>query len=226
MGTDCCNYKTNKDDLEKEIKKDIKITDFETKITKYDESEKSFIFKNSFRSANEFIFFEIKESPYEDYSKSLFSRLNDIRIHPLFFYSTSKKNKLNELLEKVINKQVKCNKLNWSSLKIKKIYKIMHNESINIKEKISQIENYFNKERKVFIYYAIGELDIYDDCLWNLLYNFPNESEKILTENYSSCVIYTENLTKEHYDNLANLKDYNNIKHNNSPLISFFFFFQ
>ena len=34
MGTDCCNYKTNKDDLEKEIKKDIKITDFETKITK------------------------------------------------------------------------------------------------------------------------------------------------------------------------------------------------
>ena len=91
MGTDCCNYKTNKDDLEKEIKKDIKITDFETKITKYDESEKSFIFKNSFRSANEFIFFEIKESPYEDYSKSLFSRLNDIRNHPLFFYSTSKK---------------------------------------------------------------------------------------------------------------------------------------
>lgn len=102
----------------------------------------------------------------------------------------------------------------------------MHNESIKINEKISQIENYFNKERKVFIYYAIGELDIYDDCLWNLLYNFPNESEKILTENFSSCVIYTENLTNEHYDNLSNLKDNNNQKYNNALLISFFFFFQ
>ena len=38
MGTDCCNNKSNKEDFEKEIKKDIKITDYETKITKYDES--------------------------------------------------------------------------------------------------------------------------------------------------------------------------------------------
>ena len=45
MATDCCNNKSNKEDFEKEIKKDIKITDYETKITKYDESEKSFIFK-------------------------------------------------------------------------------------------------------------------------------------------------------------------------------------
>ena len=68
----------------------------------------------------------MKESPYEDRSKSLFSGLNDIRNHPLFFYSTSKKDKLKELMGKIINKQIKYNKLNWLSLKIKKIYKIMH----------------------------------------------------------------------------------------------------
>ncbi len=228
MGSDCCNNKTNKEDFEKEIKKDIKITDYETKITKYDESEKSFIFKNSFRSANEQIFFEIKDSPYEDYSKSVFSRLNEIRCHPLYFHSNSRKYKLTNLIEKVIKNQLTYTKLTWSILKTKVIYRIMHNEKMTINNKLSQLEKLFNKENKTYIYYSIGFIDSIDNCLWNLFSNFTNESYFILTENYTLCSIYTENLKNEHFLNLNNLKNYttNYNKNNYEPFITFLFLFQ
>ena len=230
MGIDCCKIKSNKEELENEIRKDLKISDFETKVTKIEESERSYIFKNSFRSANEQIFFEIKDSPYEDYSKSVFSRLNEIRCHPLYFHSISRKYKLSNLIEKVIKNQLIYNKLNWSSLKSKIIYKIMHNENLKINDKLSQLEKIFNKENKTFIYYSIGYIDFIDDCLWNLFSNFTNESYFILTENYSFCSIYTENYKNEHFVNLTNLKDYSNVRNYNNtnyePLITFFFFFQ
>ena len=124
MGIDCCKIKSNKEELENEIRKDLKISDFETKVTKIEESERSYIFKNSFRSANEQIFFEIKDSPYEDYSKSVFSRLNEIRCHPLYFHSNSRKYKLTNLIEKVIKNQLTYTKLTWSILKTKVIYRM------------------------------------------------------------------------------------------------------
>ena len=89
MGVDCCKINSNKEEIENEIKKDFKISDFETKVTKIDESEKSYVVKNSFRSANEQIFFEIKESPYEDYSKSVFSFLFFFFFFFFFFFSIS-----------------------------------------------------------------------------------------------------------------------------------------
>ncbi len=231
MGIDCCKIKSNKEELENEIRKDLKISDFETKVTKIEESERSYIFKNSFRSANEQIFFEIKDSPYEDYSKSVFSRLNEIRCHPLYFHSNSRKYKLTNLIEKVIKNQLTYTKLTWSILKTKVIYRIMHNEKMTINNKLSQLEKLFNKENKTYIYYSIGFIDSIDNCLWNLFSNFTNESYFILTENYTLCSIYTENLKNEHFVNLKNLKDYTNnfTNYNNTnyePLITFFFFFQ
>ena len=231
MGIDCCKIKSNKEELENEIRKDLKISDFETKVTKIEESERSYIFKNSFRSANEQIFFEIKDSPYEDYSKSVFSRLNEIRCHPLYFHSNSRKYKLTNLIEKVIKNQLTYTKLTWSILKTKVIYRIMHNEKMTINNKLSQLEKLFNKENKTYIYYSIGFIDSIDNCLWNLFSNFTNESYFILTENYTLCSIYTENLKNEHFVNLKNLKDYtkNFTNYNNTnyePLITFFFFFQ
>ena len=230
MGIDCCKIKSNKEELENEIRKDLKISDFETKVTKIEESERSYIFKNSFRSANEQIFFEIKDSPYEDYSKSVFSRLNEIRCHPLYFHSNSRKYKLTNLIEKVIKNQLTYTKLTWSILKTKVIYRIMHNEKMTINNKLSQLEKLFNKENKTYIYYSIGFIDSIDNCLWNLFSNFTNESYFILTENYTLCSIYTENLKNEHFVNLKNLKDYTNnfTNYNNTnyePLITFFFFF-
>ena len=230
MGIDCCKIKSNKEELENEIRKDLKISDFETKVTKIEESERSYIFKNSFRSANEQIFFEIKDSPYEDYSKSVFSRLNEIRCHPLYFHSNSRKYKLTNLIEKVIKNQLTYTKLTWSILKTKVIYRIMHNEKMTINNKLSQLEKLFNKENKTYIYYSIGFIDSIDNCLWNLFSNFTNESYFILTENYTLCSIYTENLKNEHFVNLKNLKDYSNVRNYNNtnyePLITFFFFFQ
>ena len=231
MGIDCCKIKSNKEELENEIRKDLKISDFETKVTKIEESERSYIFKNSFRSANEQIFFEIKDSPYEDYSKSVFSRLNEIRCHPLYFHSNSRKYKLTNLIEKVIKNQLTYTKLTWSILKTKVIYRIMHNEKMTINNKLSQLEKLFNKENKTYIYYSIGFIDSIDNCLWNLFSNFTNESYFILTENYTLCSIYTENLKNEHFVNLKNLKDYTNnfTNYNNTnyePLITFFFFFK
>jgi hypothetical protein len=228
MGADCCNMKTNQEENDNEIKKDLKISDFETKVTRIEESEKSYLFKNSFRSANEQLFFEIKESPYEDYSKSIFSRLNEIRSHPLYFYSYAKKNNLSELIEKLIKNQLTNYKLNWSSLKSKVIYKIMHNENMKINEKINNLELCFNRENKTFIYYSIGEIENIDICIWNLLKYFPEDNYKILTQDYTNCSIYTENLIEEHFIYLNKLKDFNinNYNHNNELLITFFFFFQ
>ena len=228
MGADCCNMKTNQEENDNEIKKDLKISDFETKVTRIEESEKSYLFKNSFRSANEQLFFEIKESPYEDYSKSIFSRLNEIRSHPLYFYSYAKKNNLSELIEKLIKNQLTNYKLNWSSLKSKVIYKIMHNENMKINEKINNLELCFNRENKTFIYYSIGEIENIDICIWNLLKYFPEDNYKILTQDYTNCSIYTENLIEDHFIYLNKLKDFNinNYNHNNELLITFFFFFQ
>lgn len=228
MGADCCNMKTNQEENDNEIKKDLKISDFETKVTRIEESEKSYLFKNSFRSANEQLFFEIKESPYEDYSKSIFSRLNEIRSHPLYFYSYAKKNNLSELIEKLIKNQLTNYKLNWSSLKSKVIYKIMHNENMKINEKINNLELYFNRENKTFIYYSIGEIENIDVCIWNLLKYFPEDNYKILTQDYTNCSIYTEKLIEDHFIYLNKLKDFNinNYNHNNELLITFFFFFQ
>ena len=228
MGVDCCKIKTFKEEVDNEIRKDLKISDFETKVTKVDENEKSYIFKNSFRSANEQIFFEIKDSPYEDYSKSVFSRLNEIRCHPLYFHSNARKYKLTNLIEKIIQNQLTYTKLNWSILKTKIIYKIMHNENMKINNKLLELEKLFNKENKTYIYYSIGTIDSIDDCLWNLFLNFTNDSYFILTENFSLCSIYTENLKDEHFLNLNNLKNYTTSynKNNYEPLITFFFFFQ
>ena len=104
----------------------------------------------------------------------------------------------------------------------------MHNENMKINNKLLELEKLFNKENKTYIYYSIGFIDSIDNCLWNLFSNFTNESYFILTENYTLCSIYTENLKNEHFLNLNNLKNYttNYNKNNYEPLITFLFFFQ
>lgn len=67
MGT-CCNNRTIREDLMDEIRRDARISDYETKAN--DE-----IFK-SLASSKEKIVFEVRDNPLEDYSKAVFQKLN------------------------------------------------------------------------------------------------------------------------------------------------------
>ena len=83
----------------------------------------------------------------------------------------------------------------------------MHNENMKINEKINNLELYFNRENKTFIYYSIGEIENIDVCIWNLLKNFPEDNYKILTQDYTNCSIYTEHLIEDHFIYLNKLKE-------------------
>ena len=95
MGNECFSKKFIEEDYLYEIRKEKFFSEKETK------DEDSYLqTKISYKSNNEKIIFEIKESPFEDYSKTLFNKLNELRNNPLLFYSMAKKYKINYYLNK------------------------------------------------------------------------------------------------------------------------------
>ena len=213
MGNECFSKKFIEEDYLYEIRKEKFFSEKETK------DEDSYLqTKISYKSNNEKIIFEIKESPFEDYSKTLFNKLNELRNNPLLFYSMAKKYNLNDFFENIISE----NKVNyffkWNYHFSKIISEIMESENL-IENKFLEIKNYFNKTYNIYIYCSNGKVNLIDDCLFNLLLNYPNDKYQILTENFTYCIIYTENKNQQNFKN-------NNINENKKKLISYFFFFE
>ena len=81
----CCSNRPTRDDLMDEIRRDARISDYETK-------ENDDLFKSLTSSkSKEKIVFEVKDNPLEDYSKAVFQKLNEVRTNPITFYEESKK---------------------------------------------------------------------------------------------------------------------------------------
>jgi len=197
---------------------------------------------NGLNKSTDKIIFEIKENPLEDYSKTIFQRLNELRTTPENFYSNSKKFKLDNIIEKYMNNKLKPNLLSWSTKKINIINNIFTNNKYDLfYKKINEIKNLYETDFILDLFYSKGNINNIDNILFNVLKNYNEiDIEKFMNIDYNYCVIYSEiqeeNIEKIKKDdilqNIYNFKDVNNEekkenKNNNEEnIFSFFFFFK
>ena len=92
----CCSTHSTPDDLMDEIRRDAKISEYETKDN--DDLLKSL----TSPKLSEKIVFEVKDNVLENYSKDVFQQLNEIRTNPISFSQESKKEGTYNILRKWI----------------------------------------------------------------------------------------------------------------------------
>lgn len=208
MGNCCISLK---EDLYNEIRKDAKLYDFETK-----DNEDYYNLTSLSKEKNEQILFEIKDNPYEEYSKSIFLKFNEIRLNPsLFFKSNTQYNLQNEYEENALPSL-----LTWSTKKSRKIsdyFQNRHkpNENENTKSKyqnhtrtINEVKELFKTDFIITGYYSYGKLLNVNQILINLFSNTDQSTrKKIILNDYSYCVIYSDIYEK-------------------NTILSYFFFFK
>lgn len=176
---------------------------------------------------------DVIDLPFSEYSFALFEKFNSLRTEPLKFYAESNKYNLSKIIKELIEKRDKLSlKLTWSSKKERIISNIMMDNSFNnIKEKLEQIKNTFQKEFEINIYYARGTVNRIDDALWNVLVNLQKKNEdklkNILMKKIDYCVIFSinENDLKNDSNNNKETNESKIIDTKIVRVISFFFFF-
>ena len=119
----CCSNRPTRDDLMEEIRRDARISDYETK-----ENDDLFKSLTSTSKSKEKIVFEVRDNPLEDYSKSVFQQLNELRTNPISFYEESKKEGYVKIIEDLIGRQKHPNLFSWSTKKSRMISDFFQNK--------------------------------------------------------------------------------------------------
>ena len=212
----CCSNRPTRDDLKDEIRRDARISDYETK-------ENDDLFKSLTSSkSKEKIVFEVKDNPLEDYSKAVFQQLNEIRTNPITFYEESKIEGFSKIIEYLIGRQKHPHLFSWSTKKSRMISDFFQNTKNTFKstgQKIKEIQEKYESDFEIMTYNSKGVVSNPHRTIWNLIKNYNNEDDikKLLLDSYIYCVIYSE----------ANM-DYsgNLINNNGEEVTSYFFLFK
>lgn len=219
MGGCCSNTHWQTDYLE-ELRQDAKISEYETKDN--DDLFKSMVSPK----LDEKIVFQIKDDKYEQYSKELFKKINEVRVNPIVYYEKSKQNGLSLFIEQMIGVKQTMNLFSWSTKKGQFIHNYFHNPKNAFKsnlQKINDIKERYMNDFELFVIKVNGILEEPEVALWNL---FKENKEKtnimkqIFYENYVYCIIYTE----MEVDMLDKCNNENNA--NTNDVLSHLFFFK
>ena len=203
----CCSTHSTPDDLMDEIRRDAKISEYETKDN--DDLLKSL----TSPKLSEKIVFEVKDNVLENYSKDVFQQLNEIRTNPISFSQESKKEGTYKILRKLIESEKRPTLFSWSTKKSRSISDYFTNEKNVNKpsmQKLKEIKDRYESDFYISIYEAKGVITNPNKVIWNLFNKLQQkEIYKILFDTYAYCVIYSECS-----------------KNNVNEIASYFFFFK
>ena len=193
MGGCCSNNHSQMDYLD-ELRQDAKISEYETKDN--DDLFKSIISPR----LDEKIVFQIKDDKYEQYSKELFKKLNEMRVNPSLYLDKSKQNNLHPIIENIIKTKQDSTTtlLSWSTKKGQFIQNYFHNPKNAFKsnqQKINDIKDKYSDDFVLFYIKVTGILCDPEIALWNLIQENKENNvmmKQIFNDNYVYCIIYTE----------------------------------
>jgi hypothetical protein len=192
MGGCCSNTHSQMDYLD-ELRQDAKISEYETKDN--DDIFKSIVSPR----LDEKIVFQIKDDEYEQYSKELFKKLNEIRTNPILYLDKSKQNNLHSTIENIIKtKQQNTTLLSWSTKKGQFIQNYFHSPKNAFKtnqQKINDIKDKYSNDFVIVYIKVKGILCEPEIALWNLIKDNKDNNvimKQIFNDNYVYCIIYTE----------------------------------
>ena len=192
MGGCCSNTHSQMDYLD-ELRQDAKISEYETKDN--DDIFKSIVSPR----LDEKIVFQIKDDEYEQYSKELFKKLNEIRTNPILYLDKSKQNNLHSTIENIIKtKQQNTTLLSWSTKKGQFIQNYFHSPKNAFKtnqQKINDIKDKYSNDFVIVYINVKGILRDPEIALWNLIKDNKDNNmimKQIFNDNYVYCIIYTE----------------------------------
>ena len=212
----CCSNRPTRDDLMDEIRRDARISEYETKDNNNDDLFKSLTSPQT----KEKIIFEVRDNPLEDYSKVVFQKLNDIRTNPILFYGESKKEGTSNIIEKLVGTETKPSLFSWSTKKSRIISDFFQNSKNSFKtthQKIKEIKEKYENDYIIYTFEAKGNVAEPNRCIWNLIKKYSEpERDLFLCESFAYCVIYSE----------PGSDFAGSIVGNNNEVISFFFFFK
>ncbi len=217
MGSECCfSYNNAHIEFYNEIKKEGKISQLETKGNCHF-NEYSGVFTSS---AQENIIFEVQDNPLIDFSKEIFSILNNIRMDAETAYSFAIKYGLTNEMNDLIMLNNRPSAICWSSKKSRYISDFFQNPKNTFKSinnKIKEIQQKYNEEFITKVYSIKSEKNNAELCLANLFKTLDkNKLNSILNENYAFCIIYSETICNVTFAEVVNQKDIN----------TYFFFLQ
>lgn len=213
---ECCTHLKEKDDLFEEIRRDAKISQYETKGNN---NESDFLRVLSIPS-KENIVFEVQDNPLIDFSKGIFDLLNLIRTNSKVALNFSKKYGLENIMNDLIVVNNRPPLMDWSSKKsrfISDYFQNPKNSFKSTKSKVMEIQEKYKEGYNVSVFQVKSAKNNSELCISGLLKKLDKEGLNVLLNDiFEICIIYSEIVCNYTFADVVNQKDVN----------SYFFFFQ
>lgn len=212
---ECCTHLKEKDDLFEEIRRDAKISQYETKGNN---NESDFLRVLSISKEN--IVFEVQDNPLIDFSKGIFNLLNLIRTNSKVALNFSKKYGLENIMNDLIVVNNRPPLMDWSSKKsrfISDYFQNPKNSFKSTKSKVMEIQEKYKEGYNVSVFQVKSAKNNSELCISGLLKKLDKEGLNVLLNDiFEICIIYSEIVCNYTFADVVNQKDVN----------SYFFFFQ